>query len=624
MAVVVPIAADYDNSGVKSAQQAFAQFGSALSKTLQQASRDARRAFGDLEDGAKDSSTAAQRLAQAITGAADKLDTELTKSRTAAEALAKALGPELVARSGGINKVVRDLQKAGLTLDDIANEADTLAAALKKVDDVQLKNVTAQADKLDTAIKGVGDQTDRSKSVMANFAGNAAQEIPGVASAMGPLNVAIGQFAEYAAEGDIKLRGLATAIGPIAAIGAALALVSGYFNSIAKTKAFNKENLDAYTQAIVEGSTAAQALEQRLREVGKATLSITDPNAFAGFGGIARQIEIATTGVPGLGLLNKAIGFLRRDKIEDVTDELGRLGLNVKTASELASQGRPAIDKWSKTLLAGGASAKDVALATSFLILSTEQLEQAQRNGAITQQFLNGTVFDYSGLANIQVAVQEELNRQTENARRAQDGYARSIDGVREAFYKRNNASYAAQDAELNAKDAINAANKAQEKANKSRNPKDIAAAAEATRDAQRAINDAAAATDAYTEATSSSTDATAVARDRTAAVVRQLKELEVTIKAGSPLWDSIQAYKFLLETIPTEVNTKFGISFGNVRTPAPGRLELPQLSSGAITGNAGGVTNNITINGAVDPVATATQIDKIQTRQNQRYGTDN
>lgn len=604
MAVVVPIAADYDNSGVKSAQQAFAQFGSALSKTLQQASRDARRAFGDLEDGAKDSSTAAQRLAQAIGGAADKLDTELGKSRAAAEALGEALGPELVARSGGINKIVRDLQKAGLTLEDITNEADTLAAALKKVDDVQLKNVTAQADKLDTAVKGVGDQTDRSRSVMANFTGNAAQEIPGVASAMGPLNVAIGQFAEYAAEGDINLKGFAKSIGPIAAIGAGIALVGAALKASAERAKILREDINTVRDAILEQRDAVDALAESNR--------------------LAKAVEGFD---PTKGLFGSRT---------DLIPQLQNLGLTQEKVNDLLRGGKTALKEFASTL-----NKKQVfenAGAIKFLQQQVEALAKGEIEAANITEFFGQTVrrfnssLDATAIAAdaAQVAVDrkaaadEAARVAAEAAKRTEEGYARSIDSVREALYKRNNATYAAEDADLNAQEAIDAYNKAQEKANKTRNPKDIAEAARLQRDANRAINDAVGAADALAEATTSSTDATVIANARTAAAREQFDKLRLTIQEGSPLWDALQQWILLLGQVPAEITTRFGISFGSTRVPAPGRLELPQLSASAMTSSATGNVTNITINGAVDPVATATQIDKIQTRQNQRYGTGN
>ena len=173
MAVIVPIAAEFDASGVKSAQASFAQFGQTLTKTLQQAGKDARKAFGDIEDGAKDSSTAAQRLALAITQSADKLDTELKQSKAAADALAKALGPEFVAKAGagGINKLVVDLNRAGVSIQEITTEADVLAAAIQKVDDVNLQQVTAQTENLATGVQKVNTQVTAGQQVLGSFAG---------------------------------------------------------------------------------------------------------------------------------------------------------------------------------------------------------------------------------------------------------------------------------------------------------------------------------------------------------------------------------------------------------------------------------------------------------------------
>lgn len=619
MAVVVPIAADYDNSGVKSAQQAFASFSGSVSKALQQAAKDARKSFGDIEGGAQDSSTAAQRLAASISNAADKIDRDLKATQVAADALGRALGPGLAQKLGksGLDRLITDLRRTGLTLEQITTDADVLALALNKLDNVRVDNAVKDVDRLSTAVNKTATAADRSTGVFANFAGNAAQEIPVVAAAMGPLNVAIGQFTEYAAEGNISLAGLKAVVGPIAIVTTAMTVLKGVIGANAEQAKLFKDNVDVVVKALLSAEDPITAIAQKNQEL--LSIKVYDPNKGV-FGGT-----------------------------REISDDVYKLGLRQEDLTRILRGGKQAIEEWASTVEGSRKPLKRWALdrdeATSGQLvykylndqlkaIAEDGFEQATQKAGVwtTAQQSAASVANaaalqvdyYKASVESKALADEAAKAKIDALKQSEQQYAQTIDSVREAIYRRNNASYAAEDAELNAKDAIDAANKAEERANRTRNPKDIADAAKATRDAERAINNAAGATDAYTLATSSSTDATVVARERTAAVVRQLKELELTIKEGSPLWDSIQAYKFLIETIPAEVNTKFGISFGSTRVPAPARLELPQLSAGALTSNAAGVVNNITINGAIDKVGTATELEKVTTRQNQRYGTGN
>lgn len=440
MAVVVPIVADFDPAGIKSADAAFKSFGQNLSKVLGQASKSAAQSLEAVEDGANDARTAAQRLAAAIEKTATGLEADIEKSAAAAKALADALGPEMAAKIGrnGLQNLLRQFTRMGLTLEQVTEEAETLAAAVRKVDGLSVDNLNTEVKTLDQSLSKVGDSADRSRSVMANFAGNAAQEIPGITNAMGPLNVAIGQFAEYASEGGVTLAGFAKALGPLAAIGGALALANGYLDDIAKTKAFNKERLDAYTESMREGASAAQAFRTELEETGKATLRLNDENAFFGLG--STQVRTVSTILGDLGgafgIVASGINFLRRSKTEDVSDELLRLGVNANTATELISRGRTGIEQWAKSLISAGAAERDVNLATQFLIGELGRLEQAQTAANQTTLFLKGTLFDYGNVAATVAAYQDSLATETSNSADEWERQAQAIANTRTELFK--------------------------------------------------------------------------------------------------------------------------------------------------------------------------------------------
>ncbi|CAB4168399.1 hypothetical protein UFOVP1266_10 [uncultured Caudovirales phage] len=638
MAVIVPIQTEFDASGVNAATSKFAKFSQTVSKSLQQAGKDARKSFAEVEQGANTSSTAAQRLAASITKTANTLDSELKASTAAADALGLALGPEFAAKIGrnGLNKLVTDLNRAGVSVKDITAEADVLAAAIKQVDDVNLRNVSAEADHLQTSIDGVTKSTDRSRSVMANFTGNAAQEIPGVANALGPLNVAIGQFAEYAAEGGISLKGLATAIAPIAAITVAIALLKSRLADIAQTKAFNKADVDAYTKALKDGASATEAFKQRLVEVGAVQTRVFDANAFAGLSGIAKSLQPLANSIP---LVTKFLGLFSRDKTLDLTETFIGLGLGVSEVSALVAGGIPAITKFAAAQRKAGndseglqqvvdlLSQKVVQLGTSEKAAATSALffiDTSRQSTSSTQALASAAGFAAVGIAQ-QTAATEAATAASEAAAQADRDQANAIDSVRNALYARNNARYAATDADISARTAIDEYNKAQKKADKSGKPKDIAAAADAQRQAERAINGAAAAASSYAEETNKGASATQTAAAASRAAVVELNKLKDTVSKDGALTFAVEQWIFLLNSVPKTIDTAFGISFGSSVKPVRQTTGIPDLDPSAFarTGN-NGVSNvtNITVNGAIDPTSTARQVRDVLNKDSQRRGT--
>mgnify|MGYP003346537757 CR=1 FL=1 len=123
----------------------------------------------------------------------------------AATALGNAIGPELAGKisQAKLDSFIGQLRRAGLSFDDIEAGAERFAQSLQKMD-----AATSSFDSVEQAARRTGTEIDRSGGVMANFVGNTLQELPGLSGAFGPLNTAIGQFAEYAAEGGVKMSGL--------------------------------------------------------------------------------------------------------------------------------------------------------------------------------------------------------------------------------------------------------------------------------------------------------------------------------------------------------------------------------------------------------------------------------
>ncbi len=612
MAVVVPIAADYDGAGVREAQASIAKFGQSITKSLQQAGRESRKALKQIEDGATDSRTAAQRLAQSIGTVAEKLDTELTKSAAAADALSKALGPEFANRVGrnGINKLVTDLNRAGVTLEDITAEADTLAASLRQLDDVNLRALGTELDTVDRKMRDVGDNTDRTRSVMANFTGNAAQEIPGVSQALGPLNTAIGQFAEYAAEGNIRLRSLVAAFGPLAAASVALAVVQDAMANNAETAKLYKDNVDALTESLVQNESVAAALRDRYEELGSAQVRVFDEN----LRNASAEFYQATT-IAGLGA--KLFGIeLKKARTEDLTDDLVALGLTADDVADIVSGGADNVGRFIDSLRALGLQTVTTTNIEKFFNEQLKISNDAQEVANVKRQFGLGITQQTAAATDLltqgMLAAKQVQDDLAAAALRAAEG----IDAARLAFYKQVDAGFAAEDSYSRAAAAVDKAAKAEETARKTNKPEDIRKAVEARDEAARAAVEASTAAGIYAEVMNGVDDAETDAKDSALGAAGAFSELAKRVGPGSAVYAQLEGYyKILLKIAqvqgydtPTAVRQTTGIP----------NMVLPTVNSNA----GGGGVVIVNLNGTVlDPVGVQNAINRAAAEMDARMG---
>lgn len=284
---------------------------------------DAAGLAGKLGDELDDAGGAGKQMAAALKAAADKAQQELDDTIALADELGRALGPELTARVN-VDEIAGKMQAAGVSIEDVKANADDFRTSLEKMADTADQAKGRMGD-LDTSVQRVGDTADRSSSVMANFAGNAAQEIPGLTGAFAPLNMAIGQFVEYGAEGNINLKGLAAQAGPMAGIGAAIWYANNQLEIMKKKDAFHTERVKGYEGAIKKSGDAVQNLADHLRDVGK--------------------IEATTWG-------NNANPFA--DATVDITQKVADAGLTVEQYSQLLVDGKDAIRAWADAQIAAG------------------------------------------------------------------------------------------------------------------------------------------------------------------------------------------------------------------------------------------------------------------------------
>lgn len=228
-------------AGLKNAQELAEQLGDEL---------------GDAEDAGK-------QMAAALKAAADKATQELEETVALADKLGEALGPELTARVN-VDEIAGKMRAVGMTTADVEANIDSFKSSLSQMADTA-DQAKARMGDVEGAVRKVGDETDNSRSVMANFTGNAMQEIPLVGGAFGPLNMAIGQFAEYAAEGNIKLKNLLATGAGIGAVAFLMSQFADRSERAAKAKAFDEDEVKAYGSALKGAGSTLDGVLDKLR-----------------------------------------------------------------------------------------------------------------------------------------------------------------------------------------------------------------------------------------------------------------------------------------------------------------------------------------------------------------------
>ena len=594
MAVVVPITADFDPAGIKQADAAFKSFGQNLARTLNQASRVAAASLNNVEDAATDTRTAAQRLAAAIDKTSASLQADIQKSAVAARALGDALGPELSAKLGrnGIQSLIRDFSRMGLTLQDVTDEAELLAQSVRQVSDLNVDPLNASVSKLDDGMRKVGDTTDKSRSVFANFAGNASQELPGLAGAFGPLNTAIGQFAEYASEGGISLAGFASQLGPLVAIGGAIFVIKGAFDASAKAAKLLKENTELAVDALFEGKDAVDVLYDKLRE--------------------AREIESFDPGKGPFG------------DVTDITADLYKLGIPLANLEAISKRGEPALRLYIKGLEAAYENLRTIEINTGKAQDKTRSYEKVIRflNDQLKVQakaalesaadiFVFGrnlsdaereTIAAADAVAYSRVEL-SGLGSATDSAAFAQAEFERRMAAVRAeseqtaaAIATARGEFFAFLDIERTEKENADATTRARNELTKARkrgNAKDIVDAEE--RYLQAIQNEAEYTGEAFLQ-TSKIRDEKIKQALATEAVIRQLQDEADALAPGSPLQKNLQSWiRALKEDLPKELTTNILARYSGV-VSTTGNMGLgPNVPPPPNPFGAGGI--NITVN---------------------------
>lgn len=314
-----------------------------------------------------------------------------------------------------------DLRDVGRAAGDAKEAVDELDAADVDIaiDDAQLPSVKEaleeirdQADKLDqqeisvdvdttgmdrlegstrraaTGIDNVRDRGDKSRSVLANMVGNSAQDLGALGGIAGSTGVAIGQLAEYSAEGDIKLKNLVTTGGAMIGVGLLLSAVMGDVAKEAKAAAeidaFDAQRVEAYTEALRLGKSELEAINEVLRETEALKVPFTEDITSNALGD-----KLSAELLPG-----------RLTRLTDAVPALVELGVNFERFTELVGGNSEQINAWAANLEAAGADADTVRLAVTAIESEQQRLKDATKKAADETAFWGEKIEDGTAKAN--------------------------------------------------------------------------------------------------------------------------------------------------------------------------------------------------------------------------------
>jgi Tfp pilus assembly major pilin PilA len=345
-----------------------------------------KSAMRDVEGSLDDSATAGDKLSAALDQIAGQTKESFASAAIAAERLGQAL------QDAGSNLNVADvlpqLNKLGLSFDEITADADKLAVSLKGLDDVKLagvKDLDETAPGLATNLDEVSKSADSSKSALANMVGNSTQSMGQLLGVTGDLGVGIGQMGEYIADAAFEGEGLASVLGsfvkiagPMAALAAATALVGEVMSSRGKSSKAEADQVDALTDAYRSGIDPAEAYADSLKKLGEVVVTLNHESAKTSEQG----------GLVGfLGGLSEKLGPLGGG-LQIAADKLGLWGKAVADIAPLLSKAGITVEQWTAAVEGGQQAYGAMATALSKTTLSTKE-QQEVLDGLTTSQQSN-------------------------------------------------------------------------------------------------------------------------------------------------------------------------------------------------------------------------------------------
>ena len=332
-------------------------------------SRAVTREMKAVDQSLDETGSNAGRVARALGQLADAAETELKSAAAAADALGQALGPELAASMGrdGIAEKVGDLNRMGLTFEEIEADAEELAAAIKRIDDVQVSAASQGLSNVGGKLREVRGEAEQSRSVMANMVGNSTQDLAALGGVAGSAGVALGQLGEYATEGGISLKGLAGVAGPMLGVALAVQAINTKLEKTRQIDAFNEQRVEDYFDAIRDGTGWVSKLADELADTGEIAVAVSD-----------------------------VFGMMSGKNL-DLAAGLRAFGLELADFERLVEAGPATITAWGDAQLATGAKALDVEVMVAALRQEYDNLEAAEQRNITTNEVLGSSAVDLAG-----------------------------------------------------------------------------------------------------------------------------------------------------------------------------------------------------------------------------------
>jgi hypothetical protein len=258
---------------------------------------------------------------------------------------------------------------------ELTGELDKIESKIKDIADESLDPDVG--DKARQRLEGIGEEAGKTQGAVHSMAGNALGDFAATTSGIGPLGEAIGQLTETALEGEAGMKGLATAGLGLGALSAGMFVVNKVMGEFAKTaqraaeiKAFNTQDVDAFTKALTTGKDAAQDYVDRMTELGKVTtVAATRISDFAG---------------PVL------------ESTKDIAPALGEAGITMEQFAKAVTGSKDDLERFNTAVRQTGVSTDTANLIISGAATEAENYAKAQDNAArFTKVF--GDNVDHTG-----------------------------------------------------------------------------------------------------------------------------------------------------------------------------------------------------------------------------------
>lgn len=317
------------------------------SKDAQRGLKEAAADAGDLSEELDEVESAGQAMARAIEQSADDMIAEIDRTKRAVDAMDEAFGDA----DYDSRKVVADLKKVGLTAEDIEADAEALADALRRTEDIKLRATAQGFDDVEQAVGRVGDQTERTRDVASGFTGGMIGELPVVADALGPVGEGFGQLAEGALDGQISMKQLIGTAAGFGAVAFGIQQINNKLERMREIDALRDEQVRDYADALRDADNALEAMVGHFSDVEEFTFD------------------------------NFKLGG------DEVREGLLQLGLNAETMAGLVENGQEAIDGWAEAARDAGASSDDVTIAQKILEDQLKITTEGAELHAVAMQF---------------------------------------------------------------------------------------------------------------------------------------------------------------------------------------------------------------------------------------------